>query len=289
MAKEAAKTGIAPTTIVAVEQYFPEDERIIKDDFAFKMHPSALRWIVSLARCSWFRGWMIKTMDKNFPGLYAGTLCRKRYIDEKLLDSSNQITQIVNLGAGFDTRAMRLPGHSEKYFWEIDQQENIRSKQKKLIEILRAVPSNMELVSIDFDKEQLWPILKLHHCSTPLKAFFILEAVTQYLTEDGIKSTFNFLANVASGSKLTLTYVRKDFIDGKEKYNWEKIYKRYIQDKKIWLFGMEVGAWPDFMKKYGWQIIEDIGYDDLSKKYIEPTGRVLATTPVERIIYAEKL
>jgi O-methyltransferase involved in polyketide biosynthesis len=71
-------------------------------------------------------------------------------------------------------------------------------------------------------------------------------------------------------------------------YGWEKIYKRYVTNK-IWIFGMEPGAWPNFLKEYGWHVIEDMGYDEMAEKYVKPTGRMLTSTPVERMIYAEKL
>jgi O-methyltransferase involved in polyketide biosynthesis len=34
-------------------------------------------------------------------------MCRKRYIDEKLIESVGQIDAVVNLGAGFDTITAR--------------------------------------------------------------------------------------------------------------------------------------------------------------------------------------
>jgi O-methyltransferase involved in polyketide biosynthesis len=50
-----------------------------------------------------------------------------------------------------------------------------------------------------------------------------LEAVTQYLTESGIKSTFDFLSDAASESHLVFTYIRKDFLDGQQMYGCEKL------------------------------------------------------------------
>ena len=40
-------------------------------------------------------------------------------------------------------------------------------------------------------------------------------------------------------------------------------------------------------KEYGWQAIEGVGYDEMAEKYIKLTGRILASTPIERIVYAE--
>jgi O-methyltransferase involved in polyketide biosynthesis len=40
--------------------------------------------------------------------------------------------------------------------------------------------------------------------------------VTQYLTEPGVRKTLDFLARAAGGSRLAFTYVRKDFLEGKD-------------------------------------------------------------------------
>ena len=50
--KGAAKTGIVPTFLVAIEQYFQSDERIIHDNFAFKILPVAYQLFIKLMRFS---------------------------------------------------------------------------------------------------------------------------------------------------------------------------------------------------------------------------------------------
>lgn len=55
------------------------------------------------------------------------------------------------------------------------------------------------------------------------------------------------------------------------------------------LFGMEPEDCQSFLKGYGWRIIEDVGYHEMADKYIVPTGRRLASTPVERVVCAERV
>jgi hypothetical protein len=52
---------------------------------------------------------------------------------------------------------------------------------------------------------------------------------------------------------------------------------------------MEPGDCVTFLRGYGWLLIEDLGDDELAGRYIGPTGRGLASTPVERMVYAEKI
>jgi methyltransferase (TIGR00027 family) len=289
LAKPAAKTGIGPTALVAIEQLFPKNRRIIEDDLAYQILPFGMRAFVWLMRPDFIRDWMIRTTEKSLPGIWGGMMCRKRYIDETLTECIGQIDGLMNLGAGFDTRAYRLPGLSGVPVWEVDQRENIRLKQRRLRKVFGSIPSHARLVSVDFDRGELDKILASHGYSGKMKTFFIWEGVTQYLTETGIRSTFDFLAQAALGSHLAFTYIRKDFLDGRNMYGWQKGYKKFVAKDKFWLFGMDPEAWPAFLKEYDWQVVEDIGAEELAERYIKPSGRALPSIPIERIAHATKV
>src|SRR5689334_5728055 len=109
MGQPAAKTGIMPTALVAFEQSFPKSQRIIEDALAAQMLPVGARPFVRLLHNRWVRNRLTSLSEKSGPGMWAGLLCRKRYIDDKILASRGEIDALVNLGAGFDTRHFRLP------------------------------------------------------------------------------------------------------------------------------------------------------------------------------------
>jgi methyltransferase (TIGR00027 family) len=203
------------------------------------------------------------------------------------LRDPNVIEAVVNLGAGFDTRPYRLPVLSGLPVWEVDQFGNVEAKERRLRKVLGTIPANITLVPAGFDRDDLGSILAAQGYSADKPTFFVWEAVTQYLTEQGVRGTFDWLAKAAPGSRLAFTYVRRDFLDGKTFYGWESGYRQFVASK-VWLFGMEPEGCPTFLKDYGWRIIEDVGYDELADKYILPTGRRLVSTPVERMVYAER-
>ncbi len=274
--------------IVAVEQYFPKAQRVIDDGLAARLLPLGAVIFVRFLRPRWVRDWIIGLSEKNYPGFWGGLSCRKRYIDEKLVGSRSEFEAVVNLGAGFDTRPYRLEALSGLPVWEVDQCENVEAKEKRLRKAFGTIPSNVKLVPVDFDRDDLGSVLAAQGYSAAKRTFFVWEAVTQYLTEQGVRATFDWLARAASGSRLTFTYVRKDFLDGKVFYGWETGYRQFVASK-VWLFGMEPEDCASFLKGYGWRIIEHVGYDELADKYIAPTGRRLASTPVERMVYAERV
>lgn len=292
MSRAAAKTGVSPTVTVAIEQFFPKAQRIIHDDFAYQILPFSMRAIVQVMGAGLTRDWMVGAAEKSAPGIWGGLMCRKRYIDEKLLESVTQVEAVVNLGAGYDTRAYRFPALADTPIWEVDQPENITPKQARLQQILGDIPDHVELVPIDFDKDSLETTLSKYGYSLKKPTFFIWEAVTQYLTETGIQATFEFLAKAAPGSRLAFTYIIKEFFNsdamskGYDRY--EQLYRQYVL-KNIWLFGLAPANVAAFLENYGWRLIEDLGYDDLAEWYIKPTGRDLPSMPIERIAYAEKV
>jgi len=289
MTQAAAKTGSDPTVLVAIEQLFPKDQRIIDDVLAYRILPLGVRAYVWLMRFSAARNWMIRVADKRFPGIWAGLVCRKRYIDEKLTESAGQIDAVVNLGAGFDTRVYRLSALADMPVWEVDQPEIVEPKRARLRKLFGTVPAHVTLVPIDFDHEELGPVLAAQGYSGTERTFFIWEAVTQYLTETGIQATFDFLAKAARGSRLAFTYVRKDFLDGQAMYGGEAVYKQYVLRDKLWLFGMAPEEVENFLGAYGWRLVEHLGYEELAERYVKPTGRKLVSSPIERMVYAEKL
>ena len=196
---------------------------------------------------------------------------------------------MVNLGAGFDTLAYRLPALADFQVWEVDQPVNIDAKRSGLEKVLGEVPAHVTLVSIDFDNEDLAAALASHAYAFDKKTFFVLEAVTQYLTEAGIEETFGFLSKAPAGSRLAFTYIREDFINGTVLHGGEVMYKRMVLKDKCWIFGIDPEGMDDFLGGHGWRVLEHLGYDELAEVYVKPTGRTLKALPYERVVYAEKL
>lgn len=288
MSKAAARTAIMPSALVAIEQYFPKEQRIVDDSLVVRLLPLGAKLLVRCLGMSTLRDWLIASSEKSNPGLWGGLLSRKRYIEDRLLEAGDRVEAFVNLGAGFDSRPYRLSGLAAMPIWELDQPENIQGKRSALGKALGTIPSNIQLVKVDFDCDDLSAVLEAHGYSPKKPTFFLWEAVTQYLTESGVRSTFDFLARAAAGSRLVFTYVRKDFLEGKALYGWESGYKRFVKTN-IWRFGIEPERCAAFLEEYGWRRLEDLGYDEMAARYIAPTGRTLTATPVERIVDAVKV
>ena len=273
--------------LVAIEQAIPENERIVDDDLAYRILPFGFR--VNVWISSRIKDWLIRKTEEKVPGLWGSIMSRKRYIDEIVTNASDgHIEAVVNLGAGFDTRAFRLKALADVPVWEVDQPQNIDAKRARLEDLFQEIPGHVRLVPIDFDHEDLATVLASHGYEPDRKTFFIWEGVTQYLTETGVRATMEFLARAPAGSHLAFTYSPKDFIEGKVFYGQEYLYKKMLLKDKIWLFGLDPENVDDFLAEYGWGVLEHLGYDELGERYVKPTGRELMSMAIERIVYAEK-
>jgi methyltransferase (TIGR00027 family) len=276
-------------TIVAAEQYSNAGHRLVHDELAYRFLPGGVQWIVRLTRWRWARNLLIKLTEKTAHGIWGSVLCRKRYIDDKLQEASGAIDAVVILGAGLDTRAYRMAERGTLPVFEVDLPENIAYKRTRVQELLGQLPASVQLVSIDFERQNLETILADHGYRGGLRTFFVWEAVTQYLTEGSVRKTFDFLAKAASGSRLVFTYVRQDFMDGVNLYGAALAYQRFRVKQRVWRFGMVPEQVAAFLDAYGWREVEQMGGQDFAARYIRPSGHEMPVSELERSVYAEKL
>ena len=288
--KEALKTGDQPTLTVAIEQSFPKNKRIINDELAPLLFTGMNRFWIWLSKWAFIRNGFVNLTEKLMKGGWSLFLVRKRYIDIKLIETieKQNIKSIVNLGAGFDTRLFRLPETQKINSWEVDQPENIKGKRRAIERALGTFPSHVKQVPINFIEQDISSTLKEKGYQTEEKTFFIWEAVSQYLDDSSVKKMFEFFSKAPTGSYLTFTYVLKDFIEGENLYCQELLYKKTVKDN-LWHSGFYPKEIASELKKYGWNLIEELGYEELNNRYVKPTGRKLGVLELERVVFAEKL
>ncbi|OBB09314.1 methyltransferase [Mycolicibacterium conceptionense] len=274
--------------LAAVEQYEPVRRRLVDDDLASAFLPAGLRALIRAARWPLARKLLIETTERSGPGLWANLTCRKRYIGDKLTAALPDIDAVVILGAGLDTVGYRLARHSAIPVFEVDLPVNIERKRSVVHRALGSVPDSVHLVPVDFEHDDLAAELAEHGHRAQHRTFFIWEGVTQYLSADGVASTFEFLRSATPGSRLVFTYVRSDFIDGTNRYGAESLYRRFRVRSRLWQFGLNPDDVAAFIGPYGWQLAEQAGPDYLAEHYLEPSGRELAASQVEWSAYAVK-
>jgi methyltransferase (TIGR00027 family) len=284
-----AQSADGPMLFPALEAHFPPAQRITDDPDAIAMLSPGVRMTARAMRWPWLRGVIVRSLDKQVPGLWGGMVGRKRYADDAVADAlADGIGQFVVLGAGFDTRSFRLiaPAGAEAY--EVDLPDNIARKQRLLHKRFGRVPEHVALVSTDFETDDLTERLAASGFSPERPAMFVVEAVTQYLTRDAADRLFSFLATARAGSRLIFTYVDQNFLAGKNLDGWEPAYRKWVVRDKVWTWGLEPGAVAGFLQKYGWTEREQVGAEDYRERYFAPAGRDLTAMAIERFVLADK-
>jgi methyltransferase (TIGR00027 family) len=274
--------------LVAMEQSEPPGRRLVDDDLAARFLPAPTRWLVTATPPALMRRLMMAAMERDGPGLWANFACRKRYIADKVTEALDSIDTVVVLGAGLDTLAYRLARLSDIPIFEVDQPVNIERKAAAVQRVLGQVPSSVHLVPLDFERDDVLTALAERGYRADYRAFFIGEAVTQYLSADAVHATLESLRPAAPGSRLVFTYVRRDFIDGVNFYGAEQLYRRFRQRQQLWRFGLQPEEVAAFLAGHGWRLVEQLGPEQIVQRYVEPTGRNLTASQVEWSAYADK-
>src|ERR687897_2011931 len=88
------------------------------------------------------------------PGAIAFITARERYIDDFLKAClSEGLDQVAILGAGFDTRAYRIPGIEKMLVFEIDRPATQAVKLKRFKKVIDPLPDYVTFVPVDFNTQ----------------------------------------------------------------------------------------------------------------------------------------
>lgn len=290
VANRAARTAKGTTTIAVTERNVPEPHRLVHDDLAERFQPALALPFMALARWGPARRLLVRLTERSAPGLWGLMLCRKRYIADQAREAiEHGCEAVVILGAGLDTLGYRVQRVRNVPVFEVDLPENIEFKKAKLQKAFGGVPGYVHLVPVDFETQDLATSLAAQGFRYDQLTFFAWEGVIPYLTEGGVRATFEFLAKAASGSRLVFTYLLKELIDGTNVHDWSTVYKQFVVRDKLWHFGWMPDEVPAFLEEYGWRQVEQLGSAEFTERYVRPAGRDLTVTELERAVLAEKL
>ncbi len=213
-------------------------------------------------------------------GIYPYVIARTKYIDNIFETAiNNGIEQVIILGAGFDSRAIRLLDQKGKVkVFEIDinytQQAKLKQFQKRKIH----KPEKNIYIPVDFDKEDLKTKLKENKLIQKKKSLFILEGLIMYLTQKSVEETFKLIYEYSAPSSLIVfDYIYASVLRDEQKYYGEReIHKRVEKDNEKWTFGIEEGEIENFLTRFNYTLIEHIDSKIIEDKYFtDGNGRIL--------------
>lgn len=233
-------------------------------------------------------------------------IIRTRFIEERLEQAIRDgVTQLVILGAGFDTRPYRLTELLKNArVFEVDQPSTQEYKKRRVREAGIEVPSNLKYVGIDFRYDKLGDVLAAAGYDSSKKTFFIWEGVTMYLPEAAVEETLRWVSRQAPGSTVVFDFVGAVLIQFMATADLSKLpeavrkaFERFrgLTSGEPWIFGLPDTKEREFLAKVGLELqaILPIGGEESMKRYLTrsdgtpyiPVPPTRQQSPVQRAGY----
>lgn len=150
-----------------------------------------------------------EAFDWMLPGQFEAFAHRKAFCEGQVKDGIDEgATQILVLGAGYDTMAWRLaPEYPEVNFFEIDHPATARLKARGIEAIGRR--DNLNLIAEDLGERKLADVLKTNKSwNQSAKTIIVAEGLVMYLSPEAVRDLFNQCALITGvSSRMAFTYI----------------------------------------------------------------------------------
>ncbi|MBX3273394.1 MAG: class I SAM-dependent methyltransferase [Sandaracinaceae bacterium] len=123
-------------------------------------------------------------------------------------------SQVVLLGAGYDTRAMRL-AHDGVTYYEVDHPRTGAHKRAALAALEGYAIDAARYVGCDFERQDFVEELAKAGFDAAQPAIVVWEGVTYYLTEAAVRATLARVATLGPATRLCFDIVSKRFVAGR--------------------------------------------------------------------------
>jgi methyltransferase (TIGR00027 family) len=271
----ASRTAEHNAFFRALESALPERRRLFEDPLAraFLTWPFAVgAWLAVLPG---LREVLPRLIDNRWPGVRSSVVARTRLIDDAIAASLGEHTeQLVILGAGFDSRAYRLPGLGDVAVFEVDHPDTQTAKRRALARVLSAPPTHVRFVALDFNRHELASLMPAAGYRESARTFILWEGVTNYLTEGAVDTTLRWCARAAPGSLLLFTYVHRDVLTKPDAFiGTERLFASLAKAGEKLTFGIEPSRLPEFLATRGLSLESDLGAAEYRERYFKDAAR----------------
>jgi len=178
------------------------------------------------------------------------------------------IQQIVILGAGLDTFALRNPHAARQIrIYEVDHPATQEWKRRRLAEAKIALPPWLIFVSVDFERDDVGKKLVPAGFEQNSPAFFSWLGVVSYLTQEAIGSALDYMSSIPS-SEVVFDYMESPEASSDEIR--QLVTERTEELKKIderWVSQFEPAGIAAILRSHGFSAIDDIGFQEIKSRF----------------------
>lgn len=197
---------------------------------------------------------------------------RSRFAQDQLAQAiARGVRQVVVLGAGLDTTALRNP---DVMVFEVDHPATQAWKRQRIAG-LRA-PAGLRFAAVDFEQQHIAEGLALAGFDAGAPAFFVWLGVVPYLTRGAIQATLGFAASIP-GSEIVF-----DYSQAPENYPLQQRKLMTALVERVAALGEPFRSYFDpaemtaLLKSNGFGKIEDLGPREIGARFFRrriPAGR----------------
>ena len=204
------------------------------------------------------------------------TTARSRIAEDALSRAVEKgVRQIVILGAGLDTFALRNPhGARQIRIYEVDHPATQAWKLGRLAEAQIARPPWLMFVSVDFERDDLRETLVGAGLQQNSPAFFTWLGVVPYLTENAICRTLEYMSSIEN-SEVVFDYVEPPEAFSEELRQIEKARAEQLEkigersDSRF-----EPAGIAAILRSHGFCAIEDINFREIVSRFGDAVQRL---------------
>ncbi len=213
-----------------------------------------------------------KDIEKIQKLSYWFAILREKYGDEVIENGIlSGCRQLLLLGAGYETRYCRLTFLQDRAIktFEVDLPNTIKNKRQVLCQKLGNIPSNLSLIPLDFNTDEL-NILSQYSFDKKTPTVYIWQGVTYYLPRKSVSDVLDFIkSQMVPGSVFMF-----DACSPLMTYKNDQIPGIRAQIDKLneigepYIFGMDSNDMEAWLKKKGFNNIKIQNQVDLEVKYL---------------------
>jgi len=275
---EPSRTALIPARHRAAHQLL-DHGAIVEDPFALPILGEAARDVRSFAN--------------SHPLISIGRLvsaARSRIAEDAGTQAvATGVRQIVILGAGLDTFALRHPHRAHHIrIYEVDHPATQAWKRQRLADAGLAPPRELVFAPVDFERDDLGEQLAAASFRRDAPAFFTWLGVAPYLTREAIDATLAYIASIPNAE------VAFDYWEPSEAFSSD--IRQSAAERSRQLEKSNEGLISRFdpaelvavLRAHGFGDIEDTNYRELARRFGAAIQGLAPGEPGIHVVHAKR-
>lgn len=261
---------------------------VIEDPYAIHLCGDRWRRIIGSGLLHWL---VTRVLLRKVVGNGTFVLIRGRFTDDRVLAAAKRgVRQLVVLGAGFDTFALRYPDVGVEVF-EVDLPASGALKRERMAAANLAAPPHLRFVEVDFERDDLAERLAAAGFRPSEPSFFAWMGVTFYLVRDAVTATLaSVSALTAPGSELAFDYMNaRESVAPEDLAAFDEVLRFVGKRGEPMVTSFDPRTVTDDVGLAdGWEVLEHESPAENPKRYLGDRTDVHRAAPLFRLLHLRR-